>query len=64
MRINHQWNNLTRLMSFSIRWVVEHHVGNKSLIIEDCDTKQLVYVYGCKDCVLQVKGTFPPKCYE
>ncbi|CAD6245300.1 unnamed protein product [Miscanthus lutarioriparius] len=38
------------------KWVVEHHVGNKSLIIEDCDTKQSVYVYGCKDCVLQVKG--------
>ncbi|XP_062196366.1 cyclase-associated protein 1-like [Phragmites australis] len=38
------------------KWVVEHHIGNRSLIIEDCDTKQSVYVYGCKDCVLQVKG--------
>ncbi|OEL18029.1 Cyclase-associated protein 1 [Dichanthelium oligosanthes] len=38
------------------KWVVEHHIGNKSLIIEDCDTKQSVYAYGCKDCVLQVKG--------
>lgn len=38
------------------KWVVEHHIGNKSVIIEDCDTKQSVYVYGCKDCVLQVKG--------
>ncbi|KAL5231266.1 hypothetical protein ABZP36_030042 [Zizania latifolia] len=38
------------------KWVVEHHVGNKNLIIEECDTKQSVYVFGCKDCVLQVKG--------
>ncbi|GJN03660.1 hypothetical protein PR202_ga21130 [Eleusine coracana subsp. coracana] len=38
------------------KWVVEHHVGNKCLVIEDCDTKQSVYVYGCKDSVLQVKG--------
>ncbi|KAK3121840.1 hypothetical protein QOZ80_8BG0661630 [Eleusine coracana subsp. coracana] len=38
------------------KWVVEHHVGNKCLVIEDCDSKQSVYVYGCKDSVLQVKG--------
>ncbi|XP_051205009.1 cyclase-associated protein 1 isoform X2 [Lolium perenne] len=38
------------------KWVVEHHIGNKGLTIEDCDTKQSVYVYGCKDSVLQVKG--------
>ncbi|CAL5005951.1 unnamed protein product [Urochloa decumbens] len=38
------------------KWVVEHHIGNKGLVIEDCDTKQSVYAYGCKDCVLQVKG--------
>ncbi|KAF0900339.1 hypothetical protein E2562_030627 [Oryza meyeriana var. granulata] len=38
------------------KWIVEHHIGNKNLIIEDCDTKKSVYVFGCKDCVLQVKG--------
>ncbi|KAL6647370.1 hypothetical protein ACP70R_014807 [Stipagrostis hirtigluma subsp. patula] len=38
------------------KWVVEHHIGNKNLVIEDCDTKQSVYVYACKDSVLQVKG--------
>lgn len=38
------------------KWVVEHHIGNKGLTIEDCDTKQSVYVFGCKDSVLQVKG--------
>ncbi|BAF23848.1 cyclase-associated protein 1 [Oryza sativa Japonica Group] len=38
------------------KWIVEHHVGNKNLVIEDCDTKQSIYVFGCKDSVLQVKG--------
>uniref|UniRef100_A0ACD6AGK3 Uncharacterized protein n=1 Tax=Avena sativa TaxID=4498 RepID=A0ACD6AGK3_AVESA len=38
------------------KWVVEHQVGNKGLTIEDCDTKQSVYVFGCKDSVLQVRG--------
>ncbi|KAG6481070.1 hypothetical protein ZIOFF_057662 [Zingiber officinale] len=35
------------------KWAVENHIGNKNLIIEDCDTKQSVYIYGCKDSVLQ-----------
>lgn len=38
------------------RWAVENQIGKKNLIIEDCDSKQSVYVYGCKDSVLQVKG--------
>ena len=38
------------------RWVVENQIGKKDLIIEDCDAKQSVYVYGCKDSVLQIQG--------
>ena len=38
------------------RWVVENQVGKKTLAIDDCDSKQSVYVYGCKDSVLQVNG--------
>nr|CAD1818275.1 unnamed protein product [Ananas comosus var. bracteatus] len=38
------------------KWAVENQIGKKNLIIEDCDSKQSVYVYGCKDSVLQVKG--------
>ncbi|XP_047336569.1 cyclase-associated protein 1-like [Impatiens glandulifera] len=38
------------------KWVVENQIGNKSLVIEECDSKQSIYVYGCKDSVLQVKG--------
>ncbi|CAN4112354.1 unnamed protein product [Withania somnifera] len=38
------------------KWVVENQVGVKNLVIDDCDTKQSVYVYGCKGSVLQIKG--------
>ena len=39
------------------RWVVENQIGKKDLVIDDCDSKQSVYVFGCKDSVLQVKGS-------
>ncbi|WOL16985.1 hypothetical protein Cni_G25773 [Canna indica] len=38
------------------KWVVENQIGNKSLVIDECDSKQSVYIFGCKDSVLQVKG--------
>ncbi|XP_072973555.1 cyclase-associated protein 1-like [Typha angustifolia] len=37
------------------RWSVENQIGKKNLVIDECDSKQSVYVYGCKDSVLQVK---------
>ncbi|KAJ4966346.1 hypothetical protein NE237_018195 [Protea cynaroides] len=38
------------------KWVVENQIGSKNLVIDDCDAKQSVYVFGCKDSVLQVQG--------
>ncbi|KAG6484518.1 hypothetical protein ZIOFF_053036 [Zingiber officinale] len=38
------------------KWVVENQIGKKNLVIDDCDSKQTVYLYGCKDSVLQIKG--------
>uniref|UniRef100_A0A7N0ZR78 Adenylyl cyclase-associated protein n=1 Tax=Kalanchoe fedtschenkoi TaxID=63787 RepID=A0A7N0ZR78_KALFE len=38
------------------KWVVENQIGKKNLVINDCDSKQSVYIYGCKDSVLQVQG--------
>ncbi|KAL1308978.1 cyclase-associated protein 1 [Arachis ipaensis] len=38
------------------KWVVENQIGKKDLIIEDCDAKQSVYVYGCKDSILHIQG--------
>lgn len=38
------------------KWAVENQVGKKNLIIDDCDSRQSVYVFGCRDSVLQIKG--------
>ncbi|CAO2815058.1 unnamed protein product [Amaranthus hypochondriacus] len=38
------------------KWVVENQIGKKDLIIDDCDSKQSVYVFGCKDSVLRIQG--------
>jgi len=38
------------------KWAVENQIGKKNLIIDECDSKQSVYVFGCKDSVLQIKG--------
>ncbi|RWR95712.1 cyclase-associated protein 1 [Cinnamomum micranthum f. kanehirae] len=35
------------------KWAVENQIGRKNLVIDDCDPKQSVYVFGCKDSVLQ-----------
>jgi len=36
--------------------VVEYQVGQKELVIVDTERKQTVYIFGCKDSVVQVKG--------
>ncbi|KAM0060837.1 putative cyclase-associated protein CAP/septum formation inhibitor MinC [Helianthus debilis subsp. tardiflorus] len=38
------------------KWVVENQIGVKDLSIDDCDPRQTVYIFGCKDSVLQIKG--------
>ncbi|KAH6811888.1 cyclase associated protein 1 [Perilla frutescens var. frutescens] len=38
------------------KWVVENQIGQKNLVIDDCDAKQTVYIFGCKDSVLQIQG--------
>lgn len=38
------------------KWAVEYQVGNKSIVIEDTDPKQTVYIYQCTDSVVQIKG--------
>ncbi|KAL1215741.1 Cyclase-associated protein 1 [Cardamine amara subsp. amara] len=38
------------------KWAVENQIGKKDLVINDCDAKQSVYVFGCKDSVLQIQG--------
>jgi len=38
------------------KWVVEYQVGNKQLVIDQTEVKQTVYIYKCKDSVIQIKG--------
>ncbi|KAF8409954.1 hypothetical protein HHK36_002473 [Tetracentron sinense] len=38
------------------KWVVENQIGRKNLVIDDCDAKQSVYIFGCKDSVLKIQG--------
>jgi adenylyl cyclase-associated protein len=38
------------------KWVVENQIGRKNLVIDDCDSKQSVYIFACKDSVLHIKG--------
>ncbi|KAJ9152692.1 hypothetical protein P3X46_026228 [Hevea brasiliensis] len=38
------------------KWVVENQIGKRNLVIDDCDSKQSVYIFGCKDSVLQIQG--------
>uniref|UniRef100_A0A803LP53 Adenylyl cyclase-associated protein n=1 Tax=Chenopodium quinoa TaxID=63459 RepID=A0A803LP53_CHEQI len=38
------------------KWAVENQIGKKDMVISECDSKQSVYVFGCKDSVLQIQG--------
>jgi adenylyl cyclase-associated protein len=38
------------------KWSVEHHVGNKAVVIQGVTNKQTVYVYDCVDCVVRIEG--------
>ena len=38
------------------KWFIEHQTGNRSLVVSDTAMKQVVYVYKCTDCIVQVKG--------
>ncbi|BFG41536.1 hypothetical protein CerSpe_278100 [Prunus speciosa] len=38
------------------KWAVENQIGKKDLVISDCDSKQSVYIFGCKDSVVQIQG--------
>jgi len=38
------------------KWVVEYHVKNPNLVIEETETNQSVYVYRCEGSTLKVEG--------
>lgn len=44
------------------RWVVEHQDGNRSIVIGNCNARQSVYIFGCKNSVIQVQGELARLC--
>jgi len=46
------------------KWVVEFHKNNQSIIIDNTELKQTVYVYKCENCVIQVKGKINSICID
>lgn len=38
------------------KWVIEHQKNNKSLVIDDCNIKQTVYIYKCENTTIQING--------
>jgi len=38
------------------KWAVEYQAGNKNIVIAETEPKHTVYIYKCKDSVVQIKG--------
>nr|GEY48398.1 cyclase-associated protein 1-like [Tanacetum cinerariifolium] len=38
------------------KWVVTNQVGVKDLCIDECYASQTIYIFGCKDSVIHIKG--------
>jgi len=38
------------------KWVVEHQVNNKDIVISDTEPKHVVYIYKCNNSTIQIKG--------
>lgn len=38
------------------KWVVEYQVGNRNIILDSCKPNESIYIFGCKDSVIQVQG--------
>jgi adenylyl cyclase-associated protein len=38
------------------KWVVEYQVGNRSIILDNCKPNESIYIFACKDSVIQVQG--------
>ena len=38
------------------KWVVEYHENNSDIVIEDTAINQAVYIFGCKNSTIRIKG--------
>jgi hypothetical protein len=41
------------------KWVVEHHSGNREIVIERTDPRHAVYIFNCHNSVIQVGAAAP-----
>jgi adenylyl cyclase-associated protein len=39
-----------------VKWIIEHQVNNKNIVVSDTNPKQTVYIYKCADSVIQIQG--------
>ena len=44
------------MLNIFVDFLQEYQIGNKSLVIEDTNIKQAVYIFKCQDSTVQVKG--------
>jgi adenylyl cyclase-associated protein len=52
----HQKQQRSTQLELDRKWVVEHHRGDREIVVDKTDPKHTVYVYNCHDCVVQVRG--------
>ena len=38
------------------KWSIENHTDNRSLVVDQTDPKQSVYIFNCSNCTVQVSG--------
>jgi adenylyl cyclase-associated protein len=38
------------------KWIVEYQTNNKDIVISETETKQTVYIFGCSNSTIQIKG--------
>ncbi|XP_011496438.1 PREDICTED: adenylyl cyclase-associated protein [Ceratosolen solmsi marchali] len=38
------------------KWLVEYHVGNKSIVIDNAEMNNVVYIFRCQDSSVEIKG--------
>eukprot|EP00002_Diphylleia_rotans_P009457 TRINITY_DN1970_c0_g1_i1.p2 TRINITY_DN1970_c0_g1~~TRINITY_DN1970_c0_g1_i1.p2 ORF type:complete len:466 (-),score=118.57 TRINITY_DN1970_c0_g1_i1:2393-3790(-) len=46
------------------KWAVENQLNNRSIVIDDTNTKQTVYVYNCQGSLIVVKGKVNNICLD
>ncbi|RKO95007.1 C-terminal domain of adenylylcyclase associated protein, partial [Caulochytrium protostelioides] len=38
------------------KWLIEHQVNNNDIVVENAEINQTVYIFGCQNSTVQVRG--------